>query len=57
MYLVEKQLKEKENICTRKLSNVHNIISTFYSFQVCVNCERTLLKEGSLWFIEQLVIR
>ena len=45
MKLVEKKIRRKEeNNCTRKLSNVRNIISIFDSFQVCVNSERILLK-------------
>ena len=35
---------KEENNCTRKLSNVCNIISIFDSFRVCVNSERILLK-------------
>jgi len=45
MKLIEKKIRRKEvNNCTRKLSNVRNIISIFDSFQVCVNSERILLK-------------
>ena len=43
MKSVEKKLKERSN-CTRKLSNVRNIISIFDSFRVCVNSQRILLK-------------
>ena len=37
------KLVEKNN-CTKKLSNVRNIISIFDSFRVCVNSERINLK-------------